>query len=72
MICQRVCPANKDVIKRIEAGATFDGEETALILNRVPDDRLPPATLDKLKKLDIMEYYPVLARNLKALIEKSI
>ena len=72
MICQRVCPANKDVIKWIEAGATFDGKETALILNRVPDDRLPPATLDKLKKLDIMEYYPVLARNLRALIEKSV
>jgi len=70
MICQKVCPANKDVVKWIEAGATFDREETDLILNGVSKERLPPETLEKIKGLDIRSYYDVLGRNLKALIEK--
>jgi epoxyqueuosine reductase len=36
MICQKVCPANKEVVKWIEAGATFDHDETHLILEGVP------------------------------------
>jgi epoxyqueuosine reductase len=70
MICQKVCPANKDVVKWIEAGATFDNEETDLILNGVSKEQLSPKTSEKLKGLDTMRYYDVLARNLKALIEK--
>jgi epoxyqueuosine reductase len=72
MICQKVCPANKEVLKWTESGATFDREETALILDGVPDDRLPRETLDKLKNLDMMEYYDVLGRNLRVLIEQYI
>ena len=72
MICQKVCPANKDVAKWIEAGATFDREETALILDDVSDDRLPRKTFKKLKKLDMMEYYDVLERNLRVLIEQQV
>ena len=72
MICQKVCPANKEVAKWIETGTTFDKEETSLILNRAPEDRLPRATFEKLKSLDIKEYYHVLGRNLKALIEQQI
>jgi len=72
MSCQKVCPANKEVAKRIEAGATFNQEETALILDGISENQLPHVTLEKLKKLNIMEYYSVLGRNLKTLIEKSI
>jgi hypothetical protein len=72
MICQKVCPANKDVVKWIEAGATFNDEETNLILNGVAEERLPCETFEKLKKQGMMEYYDVLGRNLKPLIEKSI
>jgi epoxyqueuosine reductase len=71
MICQQVCPANKDVAKWIDAGAAFDREETALILNAVSDDRLPNETFAKLKKMDMMEYYDVLGRNLRTLIEQQ-
>jgi epoxyqueuosine reductase len=70
MICQKVCPANKDVVKWIEAGATFGNDETDLILNGVSRERLPPETLEKLIGLDIISYYDVLGRNLKVLIEK--
>ncbi len=72
MICQKVCPANKEVLKWTESGATFDREETTLILDGVPDDRLPQKTLDKLKNLEMIEYYDVLGRNLRVLIEQHI
>jgi len=72
MICQKVCPANKEVLKWTESGATFEREETALILDGVSDDRLPRKTLAKLKKLDMMEYYDVLGRNLRVLIKQQI
>jgi epoxyqueuosine reductase len=70
MICQKVCPANKAFVKWIETGGTFDNEETDLILNRVSKVRLPQKTIEKLKRLDMMVYYDVLGRNLKALMEK--
>jgi epoxyqueuosine reductase len=71
MICQKACPANKDVVKWIEAGGTFDNEETDLILSGVSKRRLPQETLEKIKRLDMMRHYDVLRRNLKALIQKS-
>ena len=71
MICQKVCPANKDIVKWIEAGATFDNAETDLILKGVPKERLPRDTHEKLKKQGMMEYYNVLGRNLKTLMEKT-
>ena len=71
MICQKVCPANKDVVKWIENGTDFDSEETDFILKGVSDDRLPPKTQEKLIRLGMMEYYDVLGRNLKSLIEQQ-
>ena len=71
MICQKVCPANKKFVKWMEAGATFNTAETELILNGVSEERLPRETIEKLEKHGIMEYANVLARNLRALIEKS-
>ena len=71
MICQKVCPANKDVVKWIEDGATFDSEETELILKGVSDDKLPREASEKLLRLGMMEYYDVLGRNLRVLIEQQ-
>jgi epoxyqueuosine reductase len=71
MICQKVCPANKEVVKWIEAGATFDHDETHLILEGVPKERLTRGILEKIKRQGMMPYYDVLKRNLKAVIEKS-
>ena len=70
MICQKVCPANKEVVKWTAAGATFDHDETGLILEGVPKERLPQKTFEKIKSLDMMRYYDVLKRNLKVLIDK--
>ncbi len=72
MICQKVCPANKPFVKRIVAGAVFNHEETALILEGASEDGLPHAAVEKLKKLGLMEYGHVLGRNLRVLIDKTI
>ena len=72
MICQKVCPADKPFVKWIVTGAVFNHEETALILEGASEDRLPHAAVEKLKKLGLMEYGPVLGRNLRVLIDKSI
>ena len=71
MICQKVCPANKAVVQWIEPGETFNENETELILSATSTDLLPRPTIEKLKRQDLMEYYDVLGRNLKALIRKS-
>lgn len=70
MICQKVCPANKDLAGWIEEGSDFGEEETALLLEGTPEDSLPARTLDKLERLGMMEYLHVLGRNLKALLNK--
>jgi epoxyqueuosine reductase len=72
MTCQKVCPANRDVLKWIESGVTFEHAETALILDGASHDQLSRKTLAKLKKLDMMEYYDVLGRNLRVLIKQQI
>ncbi|MBW2428670.1 MAG: hypothetical protein JRF56_06900 [Deltaproteobacteria bacterium] len=71
MICQKVCPANKAVIKWIEPGETFSENETELILSGTARELLPRETVEKLNRQDLMEYYDVLGRNLKALITRS-
>lgn len=71
MICQKVCPANKDFVKWTEPGETFTTDETDLILSGASEEQLPRETLAKLKRLDLMEYYNVLGRNLNALVTRS-
>lgn len=71
MICQKVCPANKAVVKWIEPGETFGENETELILSGTPREQLPRETAEKINRQDLMEYYDVLGRNLKALITRS-
>jgi epoxyqueuosine reductase len=66
--CQRVCPQNRDFLEWIEGQGEFSQEETALLLERVPLDRQPAATVRKLQQLDLLEYLDVLPRNLSVLL----
>ena len=68
MICQDVCPVNKDFTNRIVEGGEFHEEETRMILEGVPIEDLPSATIEKLKKLYLFDDYNLLQRNLKVLI----
>ena len=69
MRCQFVCPVNRPYLRKIVAGPSFSEEETGLILNRTPLEKLPPETQQKLEISDGV--YPFVAPNLSALIEKQ-
>ena len=69
MRCQFVCPVDKPYLHKIVAGPSFSEQETGLILNKIPWEKLSPKTRQKLD--DVYGVYPLLARNLSALIEKQ-
>jgi epoxyqueuosine reductase len=68
MRCQDVCPVNREVVDRIEEGATFSEEETALLLEGTPLDRLPEPAARKLERWDLVDLYDFLPRNLRVLL----
>lgn len=69
--CQNVCPQNKDFLQWIEGKEEFSEEETALLLEGVPRDHLPAATVRKLEQLDLIGYLDSLRRNLGVFFKKS-
>lgn len=71
MICQDVCPANKEHTAWIMPGGDFSEEETKMILDGVLRDRLPVTTAEKLRKVGMLEDYKLLQRNLSVLIERN-
>jgi epoxyqueuosine reductase len=71
MECQSVCPVNKPYLKNIETGPTFSEEETDLILNRTPVEKLGIETQRKLEHVIQDGLYPYVGRNLRVLIEKQ-
>lgn len=70
MLCQRVCPMNRDMLGSIREGATFSQKETDLLLDGLPPDELPAITRKKLKGSDLLGLLDVLPRNLKALLDR--
>jgi epoxyqueuosine reductase len=68
MRCQRACPENKEVRDWVEGGEVFSEEETALLLDGVAPEHLPPGTVAKLERLDLIELLELLPRNLTALL----
>lgn len=71
MVCQAACPENRESLKNTVTAATFSAEETAMILENLPLEALPAATRDKLAALDMLEYYRLLPRNLRVLLDKQ-
>jgi len=71
MVCQKVCPVDKDFRKWVVDGPTFSDQETDLIMQKGNPDRLPRETVQKLDQLDMLEYLGVLGRNLRALVSKQ-
>ncbi len=69
--CQRVCPENKEVLTWVEEGEEFSEEETAQLVEGLPLDRLPAATEEKLRRLDLVELVDVLPRNLSVLLSST-
>jgi len=69
MRCQFVCPVNKPYLNKIMEGPSFSEEETSLILNEAPWQKLSLETQLQLEFFGGV--YPFLSRNLSALIEKQ-
>ncbi len=70
MTCQEACPVNKPHLEKVDRTAEFTAEETRLVMEGAPLDGLPGALTEKLKALEIDEYYELLPRNLGALANR--
>jgi epoxyqueuosine reductase len=68
--CQRVCPEDRDFLGWIEGKEEFSEEETSLLLEGVEIDKLPAATVEKLKKLDLIRFFDKLPRNIGVFFKK--
>ena len=67
LYCQEACPVNKDVYQSVEEGPVFSEDETAVLLAGTPAIEAPRKVVQKLKKIGMAEYLPVLGRNLQVL-----
>jgi epoxyqueuosine reductase len=67
LYCQKACPVNKDAGKAVAEGPVFSEEETDFILQHAPLKEVPQSVIQKLAQLDMIEYLPVLGRNLRVL-----
>ena len=68
MLCQRVCPEDKDFWNWVEGKEEFSEEETTFLLQGKPQDCLAKGTIDKLTRLDILRELELLPRNLGAFL----
>ena len=71
MYCQRVCPENKNVINWTGDEEEFYAEESSMILEGTPREKLPTITLQKLQRLSLVDYYDRLHRNLNVFFQKN-
>ena len=69
MICQRVCPYDKDALGDIKEGVAFSEKETSLLLGEFNDESLGASVDDKLGKVGLDR--TIFPRNLKVLIESG-
>jgi epoxyqueuosine reductase len=69
--CQRACPQNRKFLRWIEEKEEFSQGETVLLLEGVPRDQLPAATMRKLEHLDLLEDTDILPRNLGVFFGKQ-
>ena len=69
--CQKICPENRDFLQWIEGNTEFSEEETTLLVDGVPQERLLKATIQKLEQLDLTEYFSSLARNLSVFFQND-
>jgi len=70
MYCQLACPADKEFVKWVQEGPTFDEQETRLLMDGALLDALPPATAERLRRFELDSFYEALARNLSILLDR--
>lgn len=70
MKCQAACPQNQPYLKQVGETAEFSEEETELLLKGTPSEKIPAATLQKMKLLGLTDYFSMMPRNLSVLLNK--
>jgi len=71
MLCQAACPVDRAQLKKISSGPQFTEEETELLLQSTPWEKLPEETRQKIADITFDDDYDILVRNLAALINKA-
>lgn len=71
MMCQNICPINREYAGNIDNGVVFSEQETSQILRNTAITGLSRVTIDKLKQIGLYEDYNVLSRNLDVLINRN-
>jgi epoxyqueuosine reductase len=70
MKCQSACPQNRPYLKQVGETAEFTEEETELLLNGTPSERISAPTMQKMKLLSLTDFFGMLPRNLSILLKK--
>jgi epoxyqueuosine reductase len=70
MVCQSVCPVNKEVIGWSTESETFTQQETESLLQATSRKQLPLSVAKKLKRLYLLEDWELVPRNLKVLLDR--
>jgi epoxyqueuosine reductase len=70
MRCQSICPANREVLSRIETWDTFSMEETESFAAARSAEEIPPRVASKLESLGLGGYIDVMGRNLGLLLNR--
>jgi epoxyqueuosine reductase len=68
--CQRACPVNRQFLGLVQEVGKFTEEETALLLDAVPQEKMPPDLVEKLRRTDLLFQFEILSRNLRAVLSK--
>lgn len=68
MRCQIVCPMDKKFLQTNEQIINFSEEEISIILQKIPYKNILPTLAKKLENLNLKEYYSLLGRNLKVIM----
>jgi epoxyqueuosine reductase len=68
MVCQNICPLNKEYLDNVENAVVFSEAETMEILSNTPREKLSPGTVNKLKRINLFVDYNLLSRNLGVLV----
>ncbi|MCG8513047.1 MAG: hypothetical protein MI740_02805 [Halanaerobiales bacterium] len=68
MQCQLICPENKSYLSKVDPGLNFSKEETTNILNNAHFEQIPLETKEKIRALEMAEFYQIFRRNLSVLI----
>lgn len=71
LMCQNICPKNKDSIQNVIGPIEFDEAETDLLLSGKPMKEFPFHLKKKVKLLGMDSYLNVMPRNMKVLFENN-